>query len=56
MAFEESVCQVCVEGHESQFPLGVQMQHTTLVTIRETGFARIDELLHAATPNQMSIG
>ena len=51
-ALEETVCQVCVEEHESQFHWVCRCNHKTLVGIREKTYARIDELLSMATPSE----
>ena len=55
-ALEESICQVCVEDHESQFHWVCRCNNRTLVAIRDGAFSRMEVLLSGATPGQAAIG
>ena len=56
MALEETVCQVCVEGHEPQFHWVCRCSHRFLVSIRDVAYRRMEELLSVATSGQPAIG
>ena len=55
LALEETVCQVYVEGHESQYPWVCVCNHKALVAIRDAAYGKTEELLQAVTPIQNSI-
>ena len=55
-ALEESICQVCVEDHESQFHWVCRCNNRTLVAILDVAISRMEDLFSEATPGQATIG
>ena len=55
-ALGETVCQVCVEGHDTQYHWVCACNHTSLVAIRDSAYHKVDELLQTSTTPQQAIG
>ena len=55
-ALEETVCEVCVDGHESQYHWVCRCSHEAMTSVRVKARGKIDELLLEATEAQQEIG
>ena len=56
IALDETVCEVCMDGHESQYHWVCRCSHAAMKAVRTKARSKIDELLLEASDAQQDIG